>query len=288
VELPGSVAQRRLGRELRKLRLAADLTRPRAAARINLAPSTLGRIEDSVQVPHRRTLLDLLEAYGADEDTRAGLLALRERASNREAGGWLEPYLEDLPPTYADYIGLELEAHTLYTCESLLIPGLIQTEDYARAVLTALLPTSTPVAAIERRLVVRMQRQAILRGEDPAILEVVVDEAALRRVVGSPAVMSAQLGALADLGANVKLQVVPYNRGAHAGMLGSLVIVKFRDTEAPDVALVESAAGHLLIEEAGALSQFHATYRRLQRAALNRKDSAALIEAVRHDHERGA
>jgi len=287
MELPGSVAQRRLGRELMKLRLAAELSRPKAAARINLAPSTLGRIEGSIQVPHRRTLLDILDMYGASTETRAALLALRERASNREAGGWLEPYLEDLPPAYADYIGLEIDAEMLQVCESVLIPGLIQTEDYARAVLTALLPTAT-ASAIERRLAVRMQRQGILSGEEPVRYEAVVDEAALWRVVGSPAVMSSQLRALINLGSNVKLQVVPYGRGAHPGMLGSLVIVKFRDTEAPDVALIESAAGHLLIEESGALSTYHATYKRLQRMALSRRDSVGLIEAVVRDHERKA
>ncbi len=284
MELPGSVAQRRLGRELLKLRLAAGLSRPKAAALIRYAPSSLGRIEDSKQVPHRRTLLDLLETYGADEEKCTAMLALRERAANREAGGWLGPYLEDLPPSQADYFGLEEEAHTLYACQPLIVPGLLQTEDYARAVLTALLPP-TPAGAIERRLEVRMQRQGILRGEDPVRLEAVVDEAALRRVVGSPAVMSAQLGKLADLGSNVKLQVVPFSRGAHAGMLGSLVIVKFRDTEAPDVVLVESAADHLLVEELGAVERFHAAYKRLQKLALSRRDSAVLIEQIRKDHE---
>lgn len=284
MELPGSVAQRRLGRELTKLRLAAGLSRPKAAASINFAPSSLGRIEDSRQVPHRRTLLDLLDAYGADEEKRAAILALRDRAFHREAGGWLGPYLEDLPATYADYVGLEEEADTLYASEPLIVPGLLQTEDYARAVLTALLPP-TPATAIERRLAVRMQRQRILRGEDPVRLEAVIDEAALRRVVGSATVMSAQLRALAGLGSNVKLQVVPFSRGAHAGLLGSMVIVKFRDTEAPDVVLVESAAGHLLVEDKEPVDRFHVAYRRLQRLALSRKDSAALIETVRTDHE---
>ncbi len=284
MELPGSVAQRRLGRELVKLRLAAGLSRPKAAASINLAPSSLGRIEDYKQVPHRRTLLDLLDAYSADDEKRAALLALRERAQNREAGGWLGPYLEDLPPTYADYVGLEEEAHTLYACQPLLVPGLLQTEEYARAVLTALIPSPAP-GAIERRLEVRMQRQGILRGEDPVRLEAVVDEAALRRVVGSPAVMSAQLNALADLGPNVKLQVVPFSRGAHAGMLGGLVIMRFRDTEATDVVLMETGAGHLLVEDKEPVDRFHAAYRRLQRMALNRKESATFIETIQRDHE---
>lgn len=284
--MPGSVAQRRLGKELKAFRVALKLPRSKVCAEVGIVASTLQRIENSEQVPLRRTLSDLLRLYGVAPDMQGMLMALRDKAYSREGGGWLEPYIADLPPTYADYVGLEFDAATLLTCELALIPGLLQTEDYARAVLAAVLPGAA-ARTIERRLEVRMQRQAIVKGEDPVRLEAVLDEGALRRVIGSHRIMAEQLRALADLGSNIKLQVIPFDRGAHPGVLGSLVIMKFRDEQAPDVALVESVAGHILLEESEAVETLHATYRRLQRMALNRKDSAVLVEAARRYHEEG-
>lgn len=287
MELPGSVAQRRLSKELKAFRLALKLPRAKVCEELQIYQSTLSRIETNQQVPLRRTLVDLLRLYGVSADMRDMLMALRDRAASREGGGWLEPYIADLPPTYADYVGLEFDAATLLTWELAVVPGLLQTEDYARSVLAAVLPGAAP-RAIERRLEVRMQRQAIVKGDDPVRLEAVVDEGALKRVIGSHAIMAAQLRALADLPPNIKLQVIPYDRGAHPGVLGSLVIMKFRDELAPDVALVESVAGHIMVEEGKSVETLQATYRRLQRMALSRKESAALIEAARRDHEKGA
>ena len=180
-----TVRLRRLAAELRTLRTSSGLTRDAVVERTGINVATLYRIEHARVRPQTRTLRTLLDLYGADEQQQADLIALLRDARQR---GWLHAYQSELPEQYTTYIGFEGEARSVWNYESLFVPGLLQTEDYARAVIRAVLPWASR-DEVERRVEVRMERQDVLRNDNPLELWVIVDEAALRRQVGGQAVM---------------------------------------------------------------------------------------------------
>src|ERR1022692_2312870 len=187
-----TVRLRRLAAELRTLRASAGLTRDEVVERTGINVATLYRIEHARVRPQTRTLRTLLDLYGTDQQHQADLIALLRDARQR---GWLHAYQSELPEQYTTYIGFEGEARSVWNYESLFVPGLLQTEDYARSVIRAGLPGASR-EDIEPRVEVRMQRQDVLRSENPLELWGIMDEAALRRQVGGHAVMQAQLGHL--------------------------------------------------------------------------------------------
>jgi len=270
-----TVRLRRLAAELRSLRALSGLTRETVVERTGINAATLYRIEHGRVRPQTRTLRTLLDLYGVDQDQQAELVSLLRDARQR---GWLHAYQSELPEHYTTYIGFEGEAHSVWNYESLFVPGLLQTEDYARAVIRGGLPHASR-DEVERRVEVRMERQAVLRNDNPLNLWSIVDEAALRRQVGGAAVMEAQLRYLMEVSElpHVTLQVIPFDVGAHAGMPGSFVFMQFAEATIPDVIYIDSMAGELFLEEEGDVRRYRLTFEHLRAVAASPDASRSLI-----------
>lgn len=266
---------RRLAAELVALRKNAGLERKDVIERLGVAASTLYRIETGRAAPRRSTLYSMLLLYGVnDERRRNDLLSLMEQAN--AGGGWLNAYGDVVPEVYLEYIRFEQAAAELSNYEYSLVPGLLQTEDYARAVIGGMLPLATE-EVIERRVTVRLQRQAVLDDDPPVSIEAVIDEAALRRVVGGPDVMREQLRALQVPRPNVKIRVIPFDVGAHPGLMGSFVVLHFRDAGVGDMVYIDSSAGDLFMESTADLARYRGVFAQLQAVALHETHSLALL-----------
>jgi hypothetical protein len=190
-----------------------------------------------------------------------------------------------LSETYTTYIGLETEAAAILAYQPLIIPGLLQTDDYARSIALAG-PAELDENGVEQRVQIRRERQGILAGSDPTRLWAVIDEAALRRAGGGPEVMRAQLDHLATMArsARITLQVIPFSAGMHAGVTGgSFTILQFPEDVDQDAVYVDTFAGELFVEEPEEVGRFHNAFRHLVGAALSPVDTLALIaeEALR-------
>lgn len=277
---PPTVRLRRLSAELKRLRSAAAMTREQVEEQTGITVGTLYRVEMAKARPQKRTLLTLLDLYGmSDPEERT---ALTELARNAGQLGWLQRYEPDLPEDYQQYITFEAEASRLYNYESLYVPGLLQTEAYARAVIRGVLPEKSN-EEIEQRVEVRLRRQAALAKETPVGLWAVVDEAAVRRVVGGTQVQREQLRHLAEAAESptITIQVVTYAAGAHPGMSGPFLVMEFPD---PDPALIytENASGGLFLEAEPEVQRYRATFQRLTAQALSPDDS---VNAIRNAAE---
>ncbi|AZQ72046.1 MULTISPECIES: helix-turn-helix domain-containing protein [Streptomyces] len=273
-----TVRLRRLAAELRRLRAGADLTREDVAEQTGINTATLYRIETARVRPQRRTLVALLNLYGVRESQRDEVLALSEGASVQ---GWLRPYHSELPEEYTAYISFEAEARAVRNYESLFVPGLLQTEDYARAVIKGVLPMAS-AREIEQRVQARVERQAVLVKDDPLHLWAIMDEAALRRMVGGRDVMHKQLQHLTAVAQepHMTLQVIPFGAGAHAGMPGSFVLMSFPEAEDPEIVYIDSMAGDLFLEAEADIRRYGAIFDNLRAVALSPDDTSNLIAAL--------
>jgi len=281
-----TVRLRRLAAELRRLREAAGLTQEDVSERTGKDRSTLYRLENAQQRPQRSTLMQLLDLYGVYQPRRSELLTVLREAGQR---GWMQPYRSDLPETYSDYIGFEAEARSISNYESLFVPGLLQTEDYARAVIRGTLPHAS-AEQVENRVAARMERQELLTREDPPQLWAIMDEAAVRRLVGGRAVLREQLARIREASAlpNVTAQVIPYDAGAHPGMLGTFIVLEFPDPADQSLVYLESMAGGLFLEDDTEIRRYILMAEHLRAAALRPDQSAALLAAIAQElGERG-
>lgn len=270
-----TVRLRRLAAELRRLRAGAELTREEVTEATGINMATIYRIESAKVRPQRRTLVSLLQLYGVPELRRGEILSLLQETGDL---GWLRPFHVDLRDEYVEYIGLEAEARAVWNYESLYIPGLLQTEGYARAVIGSVLSTADE-GEIDRRVQARIERQAVLVKDDPLQLRAVMDEAAVRRMVGGPEVMQAQLRHLlvAAAESSVTIQVIPFGSGAHAGMPGSFVLMSFPEAEEPEIIYVDSMAGDVFIEAEADLRRYGEIFDRLRALALSPEDTLGLL-----------
>jgi hypothetical protein len=236
------------------------------------------RIEHARVRPQTRTLRTLLDLYGVEKEQQAELIGLLRDARER---GWLHSYQSELPEQYTTYIGFEGEAESAWDYESLYIPGLLQTEDYARAVIRGGLPHAS-TDEVERRVEVRMERQEVLRNDNPLNLWGIVDEAALRRQVGEPAVMRAQLRHLMDASElpHVTFQVIPFEAGAHPGMPGSFIVLQFAEAAIPDVIYVDSMAGELFLEEESDVRRYKLVFEHLRAVSASPDASRSRLAAL--------
>lgn len=273
-----TVRLRRLAAELRSLRATSGLTRETVVDRTGINAATLYRIEHGRVRPQTRTLRTLLDLYGVDQDQQAELVALLRDARQR---GWLHAFQSELPEHYTTYIGFEGEAHSVWNYESLFIPGLLQTEDYARAVIRGGLPNASR-DEVERRVEVRMERQALLHNENPLHLWSIVDEAALRREVGGPEVMQAQFRYLMEVSElpHVTFQLIPFDAGAHPGMPGSFILLQFGDAAIPDVIYVDTMAGELFLEEETDVRRYKLVFEHLRAVAASPEASLSLVTSA--------
>jgi transcriptional regulator with XRE-family HTH domain len=268
-----TVRRRELGARLRELRVRADLTADETAGRLLVSPAKISRIETGVRGVSLRDVRDLCEIYGADETERDHLAELARESKQRS---WWQQY--DLP--YGTYIGLEAAASSIHDYECSIVPALLQTETYARAVTDGVLYDAAPDVAAQR-VEARLTRQHVLTQEPQPQLWVVLDEAALHRVVGGPAVMREQLEALTERAAlpNVTVQVIPFEAGAHPGMDSTFTLLHLEE-EVNDVVYIEGLVGNLYQETPIDLERYRRAFDQLRAIALSPKDSLALISTV--------
>jgi hypothetical protein len=237
-----------VGAHLRRLREGRGLTRAEAGEPIRSSESKISRMELGRVALKERDVLDLLTLYGVDDLQERDALLARVREAN--APGWWSSYSDVTPNWFQRYLGLEATATLIRTYEVQFVPGLLQTEEYARAVVP-LGPGAAHQDQIARRVRLRLERQQLLTRPQPPKLWAVVDEAALRRPVGGPRVMRDQLEALITIVTkmpNVRLQVLPLAAGGHAAAGGSFTILRFPQRELPDVVYLEQLTSALYLD----------------------------------------
>ncbi|MEU6019996.1 helix-turn-helix transcriptional regulator [Micromonospora sp. NPDC047134] len=269
-------ARRKLGIELKGLREAAGLNIEQAATAAGISDSHLSRIERGRVGVRPLTLKALLQSYGADAEVTERLARSAADTTRRGDRGWWQPYAASISDKYASLIAFESEAISIRAFGPMIVPGLLQTEDYARAVLQRG-PVRLKADEIDTRVEVRTHRQAILDQPDSPNLWFILDEGVIRRMVGGPEVMRRQLLHLVDVAtrSNADLQVVPYSSGAHAGTLGPLVILGFAEGE--DVVYCETYAGDLYPE---AVASYGDVFNRLAQDALSADRSIEMLRSA--------
>lgn len=245
----------------------------------------ISRIETGqvgVKAPELGVLLDL---YQVPHSAREEFFALARQSRQR---GWWSTYADVTDIGVGSFIGLEAAASSIRTFEQYLLPGLLQIEEYAWALIRAAHPTADP-DEIDRRVAVRMTRQERLAGPDPVHLWAVVDEAALHRQVGSRGIMRLQMERLVEAvtAPNVTLQVLPLSAGAHAGVDGSLLLMSFPEPGDPDLAYVEGYMGSVFLEKSDDLARCTLAFDHLRATALSPDDSVTMIMAVTKDLANG-
>jgi transcriptional regulator with XRE-family HTH domain len=250
------------------------------AAELGVAPSTLSRIETGKAPTKSAYLSQMLEMYGVTDPAQRQVLVDMAREGHRK--GWWAAYDDVLPSGFDIFVGLEAETTEIRSYENSVVYGLLQTKDYARAVLRELLPRHT-TEQVERQVDLRMARQRRL-DEEPALdLWVIHDEGVIRRAVGGPEVMRGQLSRLLEVGARpgMTLQVLPFASGAHAGLRGPFSILEFPDRTDSRIAHVESVGGFIYMEKEREVRGCSDAFDRLRAAALAPGASADLIATVR-------
>ncbi len=268
-----------LGAQLRRLREGQRITLEDAGKRIRASHSKISRLETGRVGFKDRDIADLLTLYGVtDEEDREALRALARRAN---APGWWHDYSDVLPHWFEAYVGLEEVATQIRAYEVQFVPGLLQTEDYARAV-TLLGHDGEPPRDIERRVRLRMARQSVLDREEPPNLWAVIDEAVLRRPAGSPAIMHGQLKHLADLAQrpNVTIQIIPFQAGGHAAAGGPFSILRFAEPDLPDVVYLEQLTSALYLDKPDTVDSYLRVMERICMEAATPADSAELIAGL--------
>jgi transcriptional regulator with XRE-family HTH domain len=265
-----------LGKQLRELRERARLTTEDVGLQLDCSPSTISRMEGGKVGIRRSTLERLLEIYEVDDREHIEtLIALAKEGKTR---GWFARY-GDLPSSYSRYIGLESNAVEMRDYEALVVPGMLQTEEYTRALLVAASPGESE-DSVQAHVSARRERQGLLnRPENPLQFIAVLDESVIRRLIGGPDIMRSQLKHLADMGRarNVTIQILPFTGGAYAGMAGSFAVLKFQG--APSVVYAEAMAGDIY-QEAGDVQRYHDVFESLRAAALSPFESIKMIEQV--------
>jgi transcriptional regulator with XRE-family HTH domain len=277
-----TVRGRRLARELRRLREEQQLTLQEVADRLDWSRATVSRLETGQTRPRHGDVADLLDLYGVTSTERDALISLARQAKQR---GWWTAYVDVFTESY---VGFENEASRICTWDPQLIHGLLQTEDYARAVITSGRMLSG--SAVERRIAARKIRQTLLdRGNAPE-LYAILDEAVLRRPIGGPAVMGTQLFALVEAARrpHVTIRVLPYAAGEHAGLDGRFTMLSFPDSADPDIAYVEGTMGNVYLESSEETGQHRNRFEQIGRASLSPLESLKTITQAAEDFRAAA
>ncbi|PZG09533.1 XRE family transcriptional regulator [Micromonospora craterilacus] len=284
-DIDPAVQRRRLRVRLRQARDAKRLTQKDAAQALGWGPAKIIRIETGQVGISDTDLKALLQLYGITDPDQVTTYVEMARQSRKQH--W-NIYRDILNQDFLIYLGFEGSASMLRQSEALILPGLLQTEEYARAVIHAFNPPDTSPQLMERQLEVRIKRQEILDRADPPTLTFVLDEAVIRRAVGaadgSPKVMQRQLAHLNDLGSrdNVHLRVVRFDRGAHTGLMGPFVILTFPDPGDDELLFLENGPHSLATrDDANVISFYAQQFLELEKIALSETDTAQLIEQVR-------
>ncbi|MFC8079205.1 helix-turn-helix domain-containing protein [Streptomyces sp. NPDC057307] len=284
VQTTGStVPRRQLGRHLRELRNQARFTVRAAAKELEWSEPKIWRIETGQTSLRSLDVEAMCKVYGAPPELTEGLMGLAKETKGR---GWWHSYGDVIPEGFDLYIGLEEATSRLAWYESELVPGLLQTEDYARTLVQADNP-GVSEEEIERRVHVRIARQTLLTRVTAApTVDVALNEAILRRPIGGEKVMADQLDRLVDLNglANVSVRVVPYSAGLHAGIMsGPFITMRFpvtgdgRDTEPPTV-YVEGFTGALYLDKPNEIERYDGAFESIWGSALDEAGSTSLLK----------
>ncbi|MEU3413725.1 MULTISPECIES: helix-turn-helix domain-containing protein [unclassified Streptomyces] len=277
-----AVRRRKLGAELRTLRSDAGLTSGEAARLVGWHQSKVSRIETGASGVKPADLRLLLDAYGVrDRHLRELLLILAGSEETSGRNRWWHAYRGVLPPTYRDFISLESQASAMRTLETTVVPGLLQTAEYARAVTRAAVK-DLDEDRLDTLVEVRLARQDVLRSDPPLALSAVLDEAVLRREVGGPGVMARQRRRLMEAARlpQVRLQVLPFTAGAHIGLTGPFVIFSFPSTSDLDVVVLDQLTSSLYLERKEDLMAYSEAFSTLQFHALSPEDSLDYIAGI--------
>ncbi|MEU9245147.1 helix-turn-helix transcriptional regulator [Streptomyces shenzhenensis] len=277
-----AVRRRKLGAELRTLRTGAGLTSGEAARLVGWHQSKVSRIETGASGVKPADVRLLLDAYGVVEgQLRELLLVLAGSEDTAGRHHWWHAYRGVLPPAYRDFISLESQASAMRTLETLVVPGLLQTPEYARAVTRAAVDRRDD-EALDTLVEVRLARQDVLHNDPPLELNAVLDEAVLRREVGGPGVMARQLARLVEAARlpQVRLQVLPFAAGAHIGITGPFVIFSFPSTSDLDVVVIDQLTSSLYLERKEDLQAYTEAFDTLRIHALSPEDSLDYIAAI--------
>ncbi|MGW2873741.1 helix-turn-helix domain-containing protein [Kitasatospora sp. NPDC001225] len=274
-----TVRQRRLARTLKELRTEANLTMAQSARHLDCAESKISRIEaaqSGIRLVDLRLLLDL---YGVANPEARGRLEILSREGRLR--GWWDRYSDTLSPHYADYIALESDASDMYSIQTLLVPGILQTEDYTRAIVRAQIEDATP-EQIETLTKVRQERRSVLVRDTPLRVWAVISESALRHQVGGVTVMREQLLSLAASAGrpNINVQILPEASEVHAALFGPVTVLSFPEAAETDVVYVDSLLSTLYLEEPGDVFKYANLFRRALAESLPRDESIALIERI--------
>jgi transcriptional regulator with XRE-family HTH domain len=270
-----TVRRRELGALFRTMRTEKGLTVEQVAERLLCSPSKVSRMETGHRSATLRDVRDLCDIYDvADPSERDRLMNLAKEGKQQ---GWWQSF--DLP--YSTYAGLEAEATSIRDYQSSVVPGLLQTADYARAGHEGAMPRLSS-DVIDQRVQARLARQNLLTQVDPPSFWAVLDEAVLHRVVGGQRIMAAQLGHIIDTSGlpNVTVQVIPYAIGAHPAVESNFNILQLPDP-APGVVFVEGLVGSIYLERAEDLARYGRIFERLQEISLNPKETVDLIAKLR-------
>ncbi|MGI9003666.1 MAG: helix-turn-helix domain-containing protein [Pseudonocardia sp.] len=267
-----------LGQQLRALRESTEMTLRQAGEYLQRDPSMVSRFETAEYPIRRGDVLALLDLYSvSQEQIRDGLLRLSDDVWRK---GWWDGYANTVDRQFIDLPWLEARADRIGNYGAMLVPGLVQTREYAETLIRRAAAADTPEEQIGRMIELRMSRQQVL-GDAPGSFTAVLDESVLRRVIGSPEVMRAQLIRLREVAElpNVEIRVLPLRHGAHAGLDGAFWLFEMPKPY-PDVAYVENLAGAVYVEEDAAVDRFRQAYHQLSAMALGGKEAVALIAAA--------
>ncbi|MFI6086138.1 helix-turn-helix domain-containing protein [Streptomyces sp. NPDC051217] len=278
-----TVRRRRLGQELRRLREVKGMTAEEVAERLLVSQSKISRLENGRRSISQRDVRDLCGVYEV-EDNRI-VESLMQMAKDSRQQGWWHAF-GDIP--YSVYIGLETDAASLRVYEPQVVPGLLQTRGYAEALITGALPETSP-ADVEKRVSVRVRRQERVNApEQPLRLWAVIDESALRRVVGGKHLMREQLEFLVELSQlpHVTVQVLPFEMGAHPGISGHYAILEFPDATDSSVVYIEGVTSDLYLEKANDVQKYSVMYEHLRAQALNADQTREFISDIAKGYAR--
>ncbi|MCX4644845.1 helix-turn-helix domain-containing protein [Streptomyces sp. NPDC055059] len=276
-----TVRRRRLGQELRRLRELKGMTAEEVAERLLVSQSKISRLENGRRSISQRDVRDLCGVYEV-EDHRI-VDSLMQMAKDSRQQGWWHSF-GDIP--YSVYIGLETDAASLRVYDPQVVPGLLQTRAYAETLITGALPETMPTD-IDKRVQVRLRRQERIAAPDnPLRLWTVLDESALRRVVGSRAVMREQLEHLVEQSQlpHVTVQVIPFDMGAHPGLNGQYAILEFPDAADSSVVYIEGVTSDLYLEKANDVQKYSVMYEHLRAQALNVEQSRQFIAKIAQEY----
>jgi transcriptional regulator with XRE-family HTH domain len=283
----GSTVRRlQVGAHLRALRRAKGFTREQAGYVIRASESKISRMELGRVGFKERDIVDLLKLYGVDDRVEHDRMLTLTREAN--APSWWHQYGDVLDTWFQNYLDLEQAAELIRTYEVQFVPGLLQTDAYARAVIR-LGHGNAGAGQIDRRASLRMERQKVLQRPDAPRLWAVLDEAALRRPIGGPAVLREQIAALIEIceSPNVRLQVVPFDSGGHAAAGGAFSILRFPHEELPDVVYIEHLTSALYLDKRDEVDNYAAAIGRLFIEAQPPAETPKFLRRVLEDLDAG-